>query len=188
MSWNEDAQPNLVTERLLLRPFNRSDAVDVRELAGDRAIADTTATIAHPYPEGAAEAWISTHTAEWQTGSGMTFAVTLREGGGLVGAVGLAIDRSNDSGALGYWIGRRHWGRGFATEAAGAVVDYAFRVVGLNRVEADYMTRNPASGRVMEKLGMAHEGVFREALKKWGVFEDVARRAVLKREWETRTR
>jgi ribosomal-protein-alanine N-acetyltransferase len=184
MAWNDDAQPNLVTERLLLRPFQPLDAARVRELASDRAIADTTATIPHPYPEGAAEAWIASHVAGWQAGSEITFAVTVREGAELVGAVGVSISQPNQSGELGYWIGKPYWGRGFATEAAAAVLDYAFTVVGLNRVQATYLTRNPASGRVMEKLGMAHEGVFREAIKKWDRFEDVAQRAVLRREWK----
>lgn len=184
--WNERNQPLLVTARLELRRFRLSDAQRVRELAGDRAVADTTATVPHPYPEGAGEAWISSHAGEWQAGRGMAFAVTPRDGGDLVGAMGLRIDGANDSGTLGYWIGKPFWGRGFATEAAAAIVDYAFRVVGLNRIGATYLTRNPASGRVMEKLGMTHEGVFREATKKWGVYEDVAQRAVLRREWEQR--
>lgn len=186
MRWNEGAQPELVTERLVLRPFDSSDAARVRELAGDRVLADTTATIPHPYPEGAAEEWIAGHPGERQAGKGIVFAVTLRDGGQLLGAMGLRIDQMNDAGELGYWIGKPYWGRGFATEAAATVLDYAFAVIGLNRVEATYLTRNHASGRVMEKLAMELEGTFREAIKKWGVYEDVAQRAVLRREWQRR--
>ncbi|MDQ3870047.1 MAG: hypothetical protein M3301_00335, partial [Chloroflexota bacterium] len=80
---------------------------------------------AHPYPEGAAEAWISTHTAEWQTGSGMTFAVTLREGGGLVGAP-VEGDR-----------GRRHIAF-VLVEATGATV--AYRKMWLGGAEPDRFT------------------------------------------------
>jgi [ribosomal protein S5]-alanine N-acetyltransferase len=188
MTWNDVPQPTITTERLILRPFQLSDASRVQELAGDRAIADTTATVPHPYPQGAAEAWISTHANQWSAGTAVTFAVTRAEDGELVGAVGLEINQPDRSGELGYWIGKPYWGHGFATEAAGALLDFAFATASLNRVQARHLTRNPASGRVMEKLGMAHEGLFREATKKWDAFEDVAQRAVLRRDWETRRR
>jgi [ribosomal protein S5]-alanine N-acetyltransferase len=184
MPWSDPAQPTVETERLVLRPFQTSDAARVRELAGERAIADTTATIPHPYPEGAAEAWIASHDPDWQAGRGLALAITLRDGE-FVGAIGLRIDLANDSGELGYWIGKPHWNRGFASEAALAVLDYAFTTIGLNRVAAVHLVRNPASGRVMEKIGMTQEGVLREAVKKWDIYEDVAQRAVLRREWET---
>ena len=178
--------PTLQTPRLLLRPMTLADAPRVQELAGDRAIADTTALIPHPYPEGAAEAWIATHPTAWAAGHGATFAVALRAGDLLVGAMGLVIRRSQDSASLGYWIGKPFWGQGYATEAAAAVLDLAFGPLGLHRVEATHLTRNPASGRVMEKLGMRPEGVFREAILKWDRYEDVAQRAILADEWAAR--
>jgi ribosomal-protein-alanine N-acetyltransferase len=97
--------------------------------------------------------------------------------------MGLVIHRSHDSGELGYWIGKPYWGRGYATEAAAAVLDFAFGPLALHRVEATHFTRNPASGRVMEKLGMRLEGVFRDAHRKWGRYEDIAQRAILADEW-----
>ena len=71
--------------------------------------------------------------------------------------MGLVIQRWRDAGVLGYWIGKPYWG-GYATEAAAALLDLAFGPLGLHRVEATHLTRNPASGRVMEKLGMRFEG------------------------------
>lgn len=176
-------QPTLQTARLVLRPMVPGDGRRVRELAGDRAIADTTAMIPHPYPKGGAEHWIATQPPDWAVGRGVTFAVVLRSEDLLVGAMGLVIDRAREAGVLGYWIGKPYWGRGYATEAAAAVLDLAFGPLGLHRVEATHLTRNPASGRVMEKLGMRPEGVFRDAMLKWSRYEDVAQRAILADEW-----
>ena len=84
---------------------------------------------------------------------------------------------------LGYWVGVPYWNRGVATEAARALVAFGFGALGLHRVQARHLTRNPASGRVMQKLGMRLEGVHREAVRKWDRFEDLAMYAVLAREW-----
>lgn len=176
-------QPTLATARLVLRPFRLGDAPSVQELAGAREVADTTLTIPHPYPDGLAARWIATHEPRWRDGRSVVFAVTEGAGGALVGAIGLEIDRTHDSAELGYWIARDAWNRGYATEAAGALLDFAFRTLDIHRVEARHFVRNPSSGRVMQKLGMTLEGVHRQSLKKWGVFEDAARYAILRREW-----
>jgi hypothetical protein len=78
--------PRLSTERLLLRPFSLSDASVVQRLAGDRSIADTTLNIPHPYEDGAAEAWISTHQEVFDQGKGLTLAITTKADGALTGS------------------------------------------------------------------------------------------------------
>lgn len=171
--------PNLETPRLVLRPFGDEDAADVRRLAGDRAIADTTLRIPHPYPDGAAGAWIATHAVSFAAGHGLTLAIILRERRDLIGAIGLEINPDQQRAELGYWIGRPYWNQGYATEAGRAVVAYGFDVLGLHRIYADHLTRNPASGRVMAKLGMRPEGILREHVVKWGLYEDVARHGIL---------
>jgi RimJ/RimL family protein N-acetyltransferase len=176
-------QPVLETARLRLRPFTLADAPDVRRLAGDRAVAENTLTVPHPYPEGAAEAWIGTHAEGWAAGRQAVYAVTDASTGALVGAVGLALTPAHAGAELGYWIGRESWGRGYATEAAAALCDHAFAALGVHRVQARHLVRNPASGRVMQKLGMRQEGVLRGAVRKWGRFEDLALYAVLAPEW-----
>lgn len=176
-------QPTLTTARLVLRPFRLTDAARVQELAGSREVADTTLTIPHPYADGLAARWIATHEPRWRDGRSVVYAVTEGAGGALVGAVGLQIEQTHGSAELGYWIARDAWNRGYATEAAGALIDFAFRTLDINRVEARHFVRNPTSGRVMQKLGMTLEGVHRQSLKKWGVFEDAARYAILRREW-----
>jgi len=180
--------PTLCTARLRLRAFELRDAPDVQRLAGDHAIADTTLNVPHPYPDGAAEKWISTHTAAFESGEGATFAVVLRQEETLAGVVGIKFELRFDSAEMGYWIGRSFWGRGYCTEAAGAVLDYAFGDLELNRVHASHILRNPASGRVMQKLGMTREGLRREHVKKWEKYEDLADYGILRREWRDRKR
>lgn len=176
------AQPILRTNRLVLRPFERSDARTVQRLAGERAIADTTLAIPHPYPDGVAEAWIATHAAGFADGSQATFAMTLTDGE-VVGAIALHIAPAHSRAELGYWVAVPHWNRGFATEAARALVGFAFSDLHLHRIQARHLTRNPASGRVLVKLGMRFEGVNRHAFKRWDEFEDVAIYAMLDYEW-----
>ncbi|MES2523006.1 MAG: GNAT family N-acetyltransferase [Gemmatimonadota bacterium] len=176
-------QPSFATERLLLRPFQYTDGADVERLAGDRLIADTTKHIPHPYPEGAAAEWIATHADLWANGTGAPFAVVERATDTLVGGIGLVIDDASRSAELGYWIGVPHWNKGHASEAGRAVLAFGFRL-GLHRIEARHLTRNPASGRVMQKLGMTFEGILREATRKWDTYEDLAVYSILDREWE----
>jgi RimJ/RimL family protein N-acetyltransferase len=109
----------------------------------------------------------------------VTYALVARSDGGLVGAMGLAIAAQHRRAELGYWVGVPHWNRGYATEAGRALLAYAFGPLGLHRVEAHHFTRNPASGRVMQKLGMRPEGVHRDVVLKWDRFEDLASYAVL---------
>jgi RimJ/RimL family protein N-acetyltransferase/diadenosine tetraphosphate (Ap4A) HIT family hydrolase len=166
-------QPSITTERLILRPFTLADAPDVQCLAGDRAVADTTQAIPHPYEDGMAEVWISTHQPRFEKGELAVFAITLKTNGSLIGTVGLTINPVHSRAELGYWVGKAYWKRGYCTEAAVAVVRYGFDVLGLNRIYAHHLSRNPASGRVMAKIGMQHEGTLRKNVIKWGVFEDV---------------
>ncbi len=86
---------------------------------------------------------------------------------------------------LGYWIGEPFWNHGYCTEAARAFLDYAFGAVGLVRVHASHFSRNPASGRVMRKIGMKYEGCRRCHAKKWDKLEDLDLYGILKEEWST---
>lgn len=176
------SRPTLTTERLVLRPFTLADAPEVNRLVGDRRIADTTLNIPHPYDESMAEAWIGTHAEAAERGDSLTLAITEKDGG-LVGAVALAIARTPQRAELGYWIAVPHWGRGYATEAAQAIVGYAFDTLGLNRVVAHCLTRNVGSARVMEKVGMQREGTLRAHVIKWNAPEDVALYGILRDEW-----
>ncbi|WP_135557058.1 GNAT family N-acetyltransferase [Paenibacillus cymbidii] len=182
--------PRLETERLALRLFELADAPEVQRLAGAAEVARTTLSIPHPYPDGAAEAWIERTRQVYASGSIHAFAVEAkvpplsRETGELAGCVSLRVNGAHRHAELAYWIGRPFWGRGYATEAARAVVRYGFGELKLNRIFAAAMTSNPASSRVMAKLGMKHEGTFSQHIWKDGSFADLVYYGVVQGEWE----
>ena len=175
-------RPTLETERLVLRPFDLSDAPRVQLLAGDRAVAATTKTIPHPYENGMAEQWIGAHQDRFEKGRDVVFAVTQKNGGELIGAIGLTLNLAQENAELGYWIGKPYWRCGYCTEAGHVVLRYAFAELRLHRVHARHLAHNPASGRVMQKLGMRHEGRLRHHSKKWDGFFDVEVYGILRSE------
>jgi RimJ/RimL family protein N-acetyltransferase len=180
------AQPEIETERLILRPFRLTDAPDVMRLAGDRDVAVNTLGSPHPYEAGMAEEWIGTHQKGYIEDKIANFAVVIKTDNTLVGAVGLEIERRHQRATIGYWIGKPYWKNGYAAEAAGAVVRFGFEELGLNRISAGHFKRNPASGRVMQKIGMKHEGTRRKNVIKWGEFQDMEEYAILKSDFESK--
>lgn len=176
-------RPTLETARLILRPFRMDDAADVQRLAGDREVAHNTMLVPHPYEDGEAERWIGTHQEIFESGQGVTFAIVRRADGAFMGSIGLTIFEKHRSAELGYWLGKPYWNNGYTTEASRVVLQYGFQQRNLHRIHAKFYTRNPASGRVMQKLGMQPEGVLREHILKWGVFEDVAMYGMLASEF-----
>jgi len=170
--------PELKTARLLLRPFSLADAPVVQRLAGVPEVALTTQNIPFPYEDGVAEAWISSHPARWETREFLTLAMTTKPEG-LIGAVSLHFNHPNRRGELGYWVGLPFWNRGYAAEASEALVQFGFEEMEFNRIHARHLVRNPASGRVMEKLGMKFEGILREYSLNRGQFEDIAMYSIL---------
>ena len=176
-------RPIIHTRRLTLRPMTLADAAELHRLVGDVEIARNTMTIPHPYPEGMAEEWIGTHQSKFDKGEEIVFGIERREDGAFVGVIGV-IPEPHDMAEFGYWIGQEYWNRGYATEAAAAVIDFTFRVLDVNRIEALHFIRNPASGRVMEKCGMKHEGTLRQARKKGDEYLDVKVYAILRSDWE----
>lgn len=175
--------PTLVTNRLTLRPFILADASRVKELAGEWDVVRTTANIPYPYENGMAEEWISTHQQAFKNEQNVTFAIELRAEVLLIGAIGLTINRIHRWAELGYWIGKPYWNQGFGTEAAKEVVKYGFEELKLNRIQARHMANNPASGRVMEKIGMSLEGTLRQSIRRFGSFEDYVMYSILQNEY-----
>jgi len=150
-------------------------------MAGAREIADTTVSIPHPYDLDHALAWIGNQHRESVRGRATNFAIRLLPGSPLIGSAGLRdIDHEHLQAELGFWIGRDWWGQGYAREAAAAVLRFGFETLGLNRICAHHMARNPAAGRVLLHVGMQREGLLRERVKKWGVYEDVVLYAILR--------
>ena len=166
--------PALTTDRLVLRPFAPTDAADVQRMAGSKQVASGTLNIPHPYADGVAEEWIARHGEAFAADESLALGIALAGDGTLVGAISLmSVSREHQRAELGYWIGPEFWNNGYCTEAVRAVVAYGFDEMGLQRITAHHLARNPASGRVMTKIGMTHEGTFRRHIRKWDVFEDI---------------
>ncbi len=176
-------QPNLQVGDLLLRPFDPADGPDVQRLAGEREIADKTLNIPHPYPDGQAEEWISTHRPKFEADELCVYAVTQRYTGELMGAIGLRIERAFDRAEMGYWMGIPYWNHGYCTLAGRAILAYGFIDLRLHRIYAHHLSRNPASGKVMQKIGMTWEGRLRGHTKKREKHEDLEVYGILREEW-----
>ncbi len=144
----------LETQRLLLRQPQKEDAVAVVPLANDYDVAKNLATMPFPYTLADALAFIARAADLRAKGTGYTFAVLRKSDGALVGACGVHPERGFE---LGYWVGRPYWSQGFATEAARRVARFAFEDLNAKKVIAGWYQDNPASGRVLEKLGFSHE-------------------------------
>jgi RimJ/RimL family protein N-acetyltransferase len=178
------AVPTLRTARLILESFCREDAAELQRLAGAREIADTTLRIPHPYRLDDALTWIEQQNTQASVAEIANFALRLAPTRQLIGCVGLRdIELQHRQAELGFWIGVEWWGRGYAREAARVALRFGFETLDLNRICAHHMTRNPASGRVLQAIGMQREGVLRQRVQKWGVYEDVVLYAVLRDEW-----
>lgn len=154
----------LETRRLWLRWPRMADATAILRLAGEKAVAEMTASIPHPYPTEAVEPFIFAMRKGNALGEHLVLAVTPREKPneliGMIGAHGQASGRP----FIGYWIGTPHWNRGYATEAVQALSDTLFSLVEIAAIEADTRVINPASRRVLEKSGFRQEGSFLKSL------------------------
>lgn len=145
--------PVLVTERLVLRPPHEDDVPDMVALAGNRKIADMLARMPHPYGVTEAHAFIR---AVADRRAGASYALTLADSGAFIGGAGLS---GKEQGLeLGYWIGEPHWGKGYATEAAHALIDLAFRATAIDRLHASCRVLNGDSRRVIHKCGFQYAG------------------------------
>jgi RimJ/RimL family protein N-acetyltransferase len=175
--------PTLRTVRLILSSFTLEDAPRVQQYAGDYDVYRTTMNIPHPYPDGAAEKWIARHVSEFLDNRHVTLALR-KPDGAMIGAIGLALALDHRHAELGYWIGKPFWGNGYCTEAARAVLEFAFGQMQLERVYARHLSINPASGRVMQKIGMIREGTLRQHCVKEGRAIDVLLYGILREEFE----
>ena len=180
------ALPTLETARLRLRPFTPDDAAEVERMAGERRVSEMTLNIPYPYPSGLAADWIVTHAPAAAEGSLYSFAIEHKENGALLGAIGIVPSARFRRAEIGYWLGVEHWNHGYMTEAARRVVAFGFEQLGLVRIQATCYPRNPASAKVMQKIGMAYEGLLRGYIYKDGAQEDIAMYAMLRSDWDGR--
>jgi len=175
--------PTLHTARLLLRPVDDADADALFALHSSAHV--LRYWDAPPWSERErAERFIAACREMAEDGSGARLAIERISDGDFLGWCGLTRwNPEYRSASLGYCLDDAAWGNGYATEAARAVVQWAFDALPLNRVQAEADTRNTASARVLEKLGFVREGTLREDCVVNGEVSDSWVYGLIRREW-----
>jgi [ribosomal protein S5]-alanine N-acetyltransferase len=156
----------LETKRLRLRRFVLEDADEVTRLANNWDVARMLGRMPYPYVIDHAKDFLARIATDTESKTDFVFAFTT--GGPIMGAIGLHL---RDGGAfeLGYWLGEPYWGKGYATEAADRLVQFAFTDLDTEKLTAGHFYDNPASGRVLRKVGFRYTGDgFRECLARGG--------------------
>ena len=155
----------ITTDRLLLRTFTLEDAVQVQTLAGEEQVARLTENIPHPYPDGLAEEWISSHESLREKDSAFVYAITLKSSGELLGAIGLN-NASHTDADLGYWLGLPYWGQGYCSEAGHSLIQHTFEQLPFKQIRARALTKNTKSEQVLLRLGFRSTSEILEKVKR----------------------
>lgn len=171
----------LQTKRLILRPLELSDAAPMYELIRHREVAASLLNVHFPYSQEAATDFI--HYARRQTRNGEALYWGITSEDAFMGVMGLTLRLQHHGAEIGYWIGVPFWNHGYATEAARRVLMYAFEDAKLHRVHAVCFADNIASVRVLEKIGMLHEGTLRHHYFHQGAYHDAAYFGMLREDW-----
>ncbi|MBT2714970.1 GNAT family N-acetyltransferase [Bacillus sp. ISL-57] len=169
----DNLNKTITTKRLVLRLFQKSDAVAVTKLCNNYNIYKNTLYLPYPYSLDDALSWIEHHLDNFNANKSYEFAITDKESGELYGAIALSNNQKFNNGEIAYWIGEKFWGNGYATEAAQVILHFAFEEKQYHKVFARYFNSNSASGRVMQKLGLKKEGVLIDHVRKENRFEDL---------------
>jgi RimJ/RimL family protein N-acetyltransferase len=176
--------PTTYTQRLIIRPLQASDLHAFHAYRNDPEVAryQSWEWISEEGARRFIEECIRSQPGI--PGQWYQVAIELRETGGLIGDMGLGVDLADPGqGEVGYTLAREHWGQGYGSEAVAALLDYAFSSLGMARINAMCDTRNTASARLMEKVGMTRVGISRDVLFK-GEFCDEYRYSIDRDEWE----
>ncbi len=141
------------TKRLWLRWPRVQDAAAIERLAGVKEVAEMTGTVPHPYPKGEAERFVFAARKGNATGQSLQLTIAPRNAPEkFIGLIGARM-KSAEHADMGYWLGQPHWGQGFCTEAAHAMVDAIFSYTEVTEMTASARVTNPASRNVIEKCG-----------------------------------
>ncbi|WP_367874226.1 GNAT family N-acetyltransferase [Luteolibacter sp. Populi] len=176
------ASTTLETERLILRPPGTADIPAIVRHAGDPRVAFKTTAIPHPYHLGHAVGWLESIELDRANGN-TVFAIERKTEPGLIGVIAIELRSDKCSADIGYWLGVKHWRKGYATEALRNVMRHAFEDRGLLYLGACHMADNLASGRVMQKARMKFEHVIRGGMDRFGVLHDRVNYGIFADEW-----
>jgi [ribosomal protein S5]-alanine N-acetyltransferase len=173
----------LHTERLILRPFSKSDAPNVQNLANNKEVAEMIG-LPQPYLLKHALDWIEIQPELFEKEIEYPLAIVQKRTDELVGTITLRVDKDNQKGELGYWIGSPFWGMGFATEAVKRMMLFGIEELELNKIWASALSRNVASITVLQKAGMVKEGVLKQDRLISETFEDIEVFGIVKSDFE----
>lgn len=177
-------EKKFVTERLFIREYKKSDTDSFLRVIRQPEIYATTYGIPQNYSRLRAEWWLRTVRANAKENIAYEFGVFLRDTNRYIGNVGLInVSFEHNRADISYYIDKDYMNKGYATEASKAMLEYGFGRYGFHKIQGVCMSCNPASRRVMEKLGMKFEGTLREDLLKDGIYYDIDRLSILKSEY-----
>ena len=129
--------------------------------------------------------WIMNQYEEFKRHQLVNFAIELKSSSELIGSIGLQLEVPHKRAQLGFWVGVPYWNKGYCTEAARTVVAYGFDTLLLNRIYASHFSSNPASGKVLTKVGMKPEGTQIQHFVRFGKFEDAKTYGIVKMSYTT---
>lgn len=177
--------PQLQTERLILCKMSMDDAQDMFEYASDPEVTRYVTWPAHASIENT-RGFLSYVLQRYENGEAADWGLVLKENLKLIGTCGFVWwNRQHFSAEIGYVLSRKYWGQGLMTEAVREVIRFGFDAMGLNRIEAQHILENEASGRVMQKAGMTFEGVLRQRMFVRERFWSTKQYSILRNEYET---
>ncbi|SRR6266536_4555917 len=178
--------PELITNRLKLRKIELGDVSSLLKYANNKNISDQIFNIPFPYQEEDAIYRLNFVLQGFKNKERYVFAITLKDSKGLIGEIGLHLDKANNSAQLGYWIAEPFWGKGIATEATSEILKFGFEKLNLNKIYATYYPENKASGKVMLNNKMIKEGELKEHYRINNVYRSVIQYRLTKQEYEER--
>ena len=175
--------PEMETERLKFRSLKRSDDADIYEYSSNPLT--SRYLLWEPHESiNFTRRFIEVILTKYKLGEYNDWAIVLKKNNKMIGTCGFTrIDQANGVVEIGYVINPDYWGNGYATEAAGKVMKFAFEELKVNRVEARFMFGNDASLKVMSKIGMKFEGYLRESMLVKGKFKTIGVASILRREY-----
>jgi len=172
-------------ERIILRKLRFSDALDIYRNLQDKEMVKWASGIPWPYKKQDAVKFIRKTHYKIRKKSGYAFGIVLKETNKVIGVVDVFhIDWKNKNAELGYWLGKKYWGKGYMTEAVKLMLKFAFEKLKLHRVYANLFEENVASRRVLEKTGFKLEGVRRECKYRYNRWHNELNFGILKKEYE----
>ena len=173
----------ILSKRLILRRFTHADIPDLLEFIAHPSVANEVRQFGPSQDEAKQYIDNQNDMQPFEKDKVFDLAIELKKTGQVIGLLTL-IAKNHRKGEIGYGLGIDYRGQGYATEAAGALIDYAFFVLKYHRIQAIASSSNPASWRVMERLGMQREGRLREATFNAGKWFDLLYYGILKQEWQ----